>query len=59
MTPESFLLKERGDKGVGSLQQIQQKWTDMHEAYSLNKKVQILLEICKGIYQSMSANANS
>uniref|UniRef100_A0A3Q3R9K4 VPS9 domain-containing protein n=1 Tax=Monopterus albus TaxID=43700 RepID=A0A3Q3R9K4_MONAL len=29
----------------------------MHEAYSPDKKVQILLKVCKSIYHSMSANA--
>ncbi|XP_050921309.1 ras and Rab interactor 2 isoform X2 [Lates calcarifer] len=53
-----------GSAGVGvpdsvNLERIQQKWADMHEAYSPNKKVQILLKVCKGIYHSMSANANS
>uniref|UniRef100_A0A3Q3DJD5 VPS9 domain-containing protein n=1 Tax=Hippocampus comes TaxID=109280 RepID=A0A3Q3DJD5_HIPCM len=31
----------------------------MHEAYSPNKKVHILLKICKSIYHSMSASASS
>lgn len=50
--------------GVGvpdssSLERIQQKWTSMHEAYSPNKKVDILLKVCKSIYHGMSANASS
>ncbi|XP_040903135.1 ras and Rab interactor 2 [Toxotes jaculatrix] len=53
-----------GSAGVGvpdsvSLERIQQRWTLMHEAYSPNKKVQILLKVCKSIYHSMSANASS
>ncbi|XP_026154340.1 ras and Rab interactor 2 isoform X2 [Mastacembelus armatus] len=53
-----------GSAGVGvpdsvSLERIQQKWISMHEAYSPNKKVQILLKVCKSIYHSMSANASS
>uniref|UniRef100_A0A3B4AGS8 VPS9 domain-containing protein n=2 Tax=Periophthalmus magnuspinnatus TaxID=409849 RepID=A0A3B4AGS8_9GOBI len=31
----------------------------MHKAYSPNKKVQILLKVCKSIYHSMSANSNN
>ncbi|CAJ1066224.1 NAD-dependent protein deacetylase sirtuin-2 [Xyrichtys novacula] len=42
-----------------SLERIQQRWTSMHEAYSPNKKVQILLKVCKSIYLSMSANSSS
>ncbi|XP_051253300.1 ras and Rab interactor 2 isoform X2 [Dicentrarchus labrax] len=53
-----------GSAGVGVpdsviLERIQQRWTSMHEAYSPNKKVQILLKVCKSIYHSMSANASS
>lgn len=53
-----------GSEAVGvpdsvSLERIQQRWTSMHEAYSPNKKVQILLKVCKSIYHSMSANSNS
>nr|XP_020442505.1 ras and Rab interactor 2-like isoform X2 [Monopterus albus] len=53
-----------GSLGVGvpdcvSLERIQQRWTSMHEAYSPDKKVQILLKVCKSIYHSMSANASS
>lgn len=53
-----------GSKGAGvpdggSLDRIQQRWTNMHETYSPNKKVEILLKICKSIYHSMSANASS
>ncbi|XP_034023748.1 ras and Rab interactor 2 isoform X2 [Thalassophryne amazonica] len=51
-----------GSAGVGipdsaSLERIQQRWSAMHEAYSPNKKVQILLKVCKSVYNSMSANA--
>uniref|UniRef100_A0A3B4YSH1 VPS9 domain-containing protein n=1 Tax=Seriola lalandi dorsalis TaxID=1841481 RepID=A0A3B4YSH1_SERLL len=31
----------------------------MNDAYSPNKKVQILLKVCKSIYHSMTANASS
>ncbi|XP_037336543.2 ras and Rab interactor 2 [Pungitius pungitius] len=53
-----------GSAGVGvpdaaTLERIQQRWTSMHEAYSPNKKVHILLKVCKTIYHSMSANASS
>nr|XP_043888778.1 ras and Rab interactor 3 isoform X2 [Solea senegalensis] len=53
-----------GSEGVGvpdsvSLERIQQRWTTMHEAYSPNKKVQILLKVCKSIYHGMSVNASS
>ncbi|XP_054651276.1 ras and Rab interactor 2 isoform X2 [Dunckerocampus dactyliophorus] len=53
-----------GASGVGvpdsvTLERIQQRWTSMHEAYSPNKKVHILLKVCKSIYHSMSANASS
>lgn len=53
-----------GSEGVGvpdsvTLERIQQRWANMHEAYSPNKKVHILLKVCKSIYHSMSANASS
>lgn len=53
-----------GATGVGvpdaaALEKIQQRWSNMHEAYSPNKKVQILLKVCKSIYHSMSTNAAS
>ncbi|XP_041796556.1 ras and Rab interactor 2 isoform X2 [Chelmon rostratus] len=53
-----------GSAGVGvpdsiTLERIQQRWTSVHAAYSPNKKVQILLKVCKTIYHSMSANASS
>ncbi|XP_068601819.1 ras and Rab interactor 2 [Brachionichthys hirsutus] len=53
-----------GSGGVGvpdpvNMKMIQQNWTSLHEAYSPNKKVQILLDVCKIISDSMSANANS
>ncbi|KAM6932973.1 ras and Rab interactor 2 [Xenentodon cancila] len=53
-----------GTAGAGvpdpiTLERIHQKWTSMHETYSPNKKVQILLKVCKAIYHSMSANASS
>lgn len=67
----NFLVLEKngaeelgGSKGVGvpdpvTLERIQQRWASMHEAYSPNKKNQILLKVCKSIYHSMSANATS
>lgn len=42
-----------------TLERIQQRWTGLHEAYSPNKKVHVLLKVCKSIYHSMSANAAS
>lgn len=53
-----------GSAGAGvpdsiTLERIQQRWTSMHEAYSPNKKVQILLKVCKSIYHSMTAYASS
>ncbi|XP_042270702.1 ras and Rab interactor 2 [Thunnus maccoyii] len=53
-----------GSAGVGvpdsvTLERIQQRWASMHEAYSPNKKVQILLKVCKSIYHSMNANVTS
>lgn len=53
-----------GSAGVGvpdsvTLERIQQRWASVHEAYSPNKKVQILLKVCKTIYHSMSANGSS
>ncbi|XP_033832462.2 ras and Rab interactor 2 [Periophthalmus magnuspinnatus] len=53
-----------GSLGVGvpdsaTLERIKQKWDIMHKAYSPNKKVQILLKVCKSIYHSMSANSNN
>ncbi|KAM9318408.1 ras and Rab interactor 2 isoform 2-T2 [Pholidichthys leucotaenia] len=53
-----------GSSGVGvpdsvALERIQQRWISLHEAYSPNKKVQIMLKVCKSIYQSMSENASS
>lgn len=53
-----------GSAGAGvpdsvTLERIQQRWTSMHEAYSPNKKVQILLKVCKSIYHSMTAYTSS
>lgn len=67
----NFLVLEKnkvqelgGSAGVGVpdsiiLERIQQRWHSMHEAYSPNKKIQILLKVCKSIYHSMSANSSS
>ncbi|XP_047450433.1 ras and Rab interactor 2 isoform X2 [Mugil cephalus] len=53
-----------GSAGAGvpdavNLERIQQRWITMHESHSPNKKVQILLKVCKSIYHSMSANSSS
>ncbi|XP_029965287.1 ras and Rab interactor 2 isoform X2 [Salarias fasciatus] len=53
-----------GSVGVGvpdavTLERIQQRWASMHKASSPNKKVEILLKVCKTIYHSMTANASS
>lgn len=53
-----------GSAGVGvpdavTLERIQQRWTSLHEVYSPNKKVHVLLKVCKSIYHSMSANTTS
>ncbi|XP_074535906.1 ras and Rab interactor 2 [Halichoeres trimaculatus] len=50
---------EVGVPDSASLERIQQRWASIHEAYSPNKKVQILLKVCKSIYLSMSANSTS
>ncbi|XP_037534436.1 ras and Rab interactor-like protein [Nematolebias whitei] len=67
----NFLLLEKkkvqelgGSAGVGVpdsiiLERIQQRWNSMHGTYSPNKKIQILLKVCKSIYHSMSANGSS
>ncbi|XP_017295719.1 ras and Rab interactor 3 isoform X2 [Kryptolebias marmoratus] len=67
----NFLVLEKkevqdlgGSAGVGVpdsviLERIKQRWSSMHEAYSPNKKIQILLKVCKSIYHSMSANTSS
>ncbi|XP_075999858.1 ras and Rab interactor 2 isoform X2 [Genypterus blacodes] len=52
-----------GSEGVGvpdlvTLERMQQRWSSMHDSYSPNKKVQILLKVCKSVYHSMSANAS-
>ncbi|KAG5268974.1 hypothetical protein AALO_G00196900 [Alosa alosa] len=62
-TLEGRSLEElEGTAGAGvpdpvTMEKIQQRWASMHKAYSPNKKVQILLKVCKTIYHSMSANA--
>uniref|UniRef100_A0A1A8RY68 Ras and Rab interactor-like n=1 Tax=Nothobranchius rachovii TaxID=451742 RepID=A0A1A8RY68_9TELE len=48
-----------GVPDLATLDRIQQKWSHMHEAYSPNKKILILLKVCKSIYHSMSANGRS
>ncbi|KAL2095529.1 hypothetical protein ACEWY4_007677 [Coilia grayii] len=61
-TLEGRSLEElEGTAGAGipdpvTMEKIQQHWVSMHEAYSPNKKVQILLKVCKTIYHSMSVN---
>ncbi|KAI4884327.1 hypothetical protein NFI96_026198 [Prochilodus magdalenae] len=39
------------------LEKIQQRWANMHQAYSPTKKVDTLLKVCKSIYHGMNANA--
>ncbi|XP_053729487.1 ras and Rab interactor 2-like isoform X2 [Synchiropus splendidus] len=61
---ESSVEELGGAAGVGvpdalSLERIQQKWSNMHVRHSPNRKVEILLKVCKSIYHSMSANASS
>ncbi|XP_051813945.1 ras and Rab interactor 2 isoform X2 [Acanthochromis polyacanthus] len=53
-----------GSAGVGvpdsvTLERIQQWWTSMHEEFSPNKKVKMLLKVCKKIYETMSVNSSS
>lgn len=53
-----------GSAGVGipdsaALERIQERWESIHKSYSPNKKVQILLKVCKSIYHSMSADSNT
>ncbi|XP_063060579.1 ras and Rab interactor 3 [Engraulis encrasicolus] len=53
-------LEGRAGAGVPdpvTMEKIQQHWSSMHKAHSPNKKVQILLKVCKAIYHSMNANA--
>ncbi|XP_036070923.1 ras and Rab interactor 2 isoform X1 [Oryzias melastigma] len=64
------VLEKKGIEGLGGsagvgvpdsviMERIQQRWMTMHEAYSPNKKIQILLKVCKSIYHSMSANGST
>uniref|UniRef100_A0A3P8U7T6 VPS9 domain-containing protein n=1 Tax=Amphiprion percula TaxID=161767 RepID=A0A3P8U7T6_AMPPE len=53
-----------GSAGVGvpdsvTMERIQQWWTSMHEEFSPNKKVKMLLKVCKKIYETMSVNSSS
>uniref|UniRef100_A0AAV2J215 VPS9 domain-containing protein n=1 Tax=Knipowitschia caucasica TaxID=637954 RepID=A0AAV2J215_KNICA len=53
-----------GSEGVGvpdqvTLERIRERWDTMHEAYSPNKKVEVLLKVCKNIYHCMSAGTES
>ncbi|TRY58040.1 hypothetical protein DNTS_022694 [Danionella cerebrum] len=68
LTANKNILEERsleeleGAAGAGvpdlnMMEKIQQRWRTMHNAYSPNKKVDLLLKVCKNIYHSMNANA--
>ncbi|XP_060731617.1 ras and Rab interactor 3 isoform X2 [Tachysurus vachellii] len=39
------------------LEKIQQRWATMQQQYSPQKKVEMLLKVCKNIYHSMNVNA--
>ncbi|XP_026797232.3 ras and Rab interactor 2 isoform X1 [Pangasianodon hypophthalmus] len=46
-----------GVPDVAMLEKIQQRWATMHQQYSPQKKVELLLKVCKNIYHSMTVNA--
>lgn len=46
-----------GVPDAAMLEKIQQRWATMHQQYSPQKKVKLLLKVCKNIYHSMTANA--
>lgn len=46
-----------GVPDAAMLEKIQQRWTSMHQQYSPQKKVEMLLKVCKNIYHSMTVNA--
>ncbi|XP_060761715.1 ras and Rab interactor 2 isoform X2 [Neoarius graeffei] len=46
-----------GVPDAAMLEKIRQHWATMHQQYSPQKKVDILLKVCKNIYHSMTVNA--
>lgn len=46
-----------GVPDAAMLEKIRQHWATMHQQYSPQKKVEILLKVCKNIYHSMTVNA--
>lgn len=46
-----------GVPDAAMLEKIQQRWATMHQQYSPQKKVEMLLKVCKNIYHSMTVNA--
>ncbi|KAG7319585.1 hypothetical protein KOW79_016728 [Hemibagrus wyckioides] len=46
-----------GVPDAAMLEKIQQRWASMHQQYSPQKKVEMLLKVCKNIYHSMTVNA--
>ncbi|KAI5626364.1 ras and Rab interactor 2 [Silurus asotus] len=59
---DKSLEELEGTAGAGvpdaaMLEKIQQRWATMHQQYSPQKKVDLLLKVCKNIYHSMTVNA--
>ncbi|TSP46816.1 NAD-dependent protein deacetylase sirtuin-2 [Bagarius yarrelli] len=48
-----------GVPDAAMLEKIQQRWATMHQQYSPQMKVELLLKVCKNIYHSMTVNAKS
>lgn len=46
-----------GVPDAAMLEKIQQRWATMQQQYSPQKKVEMLLKVCKNIYLSMNVNA--
>ncbi|XP_053507115.1 ras and Rab interactor 3 isoform X1 [Ictalurus furcatus] len=46
-----------GVPDAAMLEKIQQRWATMHQQYSPQNKVDMLLKVCKNIYHSMTVNA--
>lgn len=46
-----------GVPDAAMLEKIQQRWASMHQQYSPQNKVDMLLKVCKNIYHSMTVNA--
>lgn len=62
MLMSKSLEELEGTAGAGvpdaaMLEKIQQRWATMHQQYSPQKKVEMLLKVCKNIYHSMTVNA--